>query len=49
MVLCIDCENLFIRKDETTTYFCLTQREYIDEVDIDIDCPDYQPAERPNS
>ena len=49
MVKCIECEHLFIREDDATTYFCLMHRDYLEEIDEDIKCPDFKIQEKYHS
>ena len=49
MVQCIECVHLFIRKEDVTTYFCLKHRDYLTEIDEDIECPDFKKQEKHHS
>ena len=48
-VQCIECVHLFIRKEDVTTYFCLKHRDYLTEIDEDIECPDFKKQEKHHS
>ncbi len=42
MVQCSNCDGLFIRKDTPPTFFCLTKRDYLKEINKEITCEHYE-------
>jgi hypothetical protein len=49
MVLCIECDHLFIREEEATTYFCLKNRDYLVDIDEIIMCTGYKRQQKRHS
>ena len=42
MVQCIKRDHLFIREEDATIYFCLKHRDYLTEIDEEIECPAFK-------
>ena len=49
MAKCIECDHLYIRKDDATTYFCLKHRDYLTNIEEEIECLDFKVQEKYNS